>query len=252
MSQLNEELAATRSDLDQAEARIADLEEKLAAAESSAGDIGSLLGDLLGGGGSGDLGIEDLLGLLGGDPQGLSGLEDLLGGLLGGQSGDSGGLGSLLEGLGQSGGLGSCLGTPGSYQITDASLEAQVDDIARAVEDLRGLTFPSEIEPVFVSPDEMAERVRNLVEEGYPQAVEDFDTRLLVAGDDDPGTTSCLHTRPPRPAASRHTTLAATGGCHGRRQQPLVPSIRSHWPQMIMPSRCPPWPEESSKTRTPI
>ena len=188
MSQLNEELAATRSDVDQAEARIADLEQKLAAAESSAGDIGSLLGDLLGGGGSGDLGIEDLLGLLGGDSQGLSGLEDLLGGLLGGQSGDSGGLGSLLESLGQSGGLGSCLGTPGSYQITDASLEAQVDDIGRAVEDLRGLTFPSEIEPVFVSPDEMAERVRNLVEDGYPQAVEDFDTRLLVAlGMIDPG-----------------------------------------------------------------
>ena len=83
LSQLNKELVATRSDLDQAEARIADLEEKLAAAESSGGDLGSLLGDLLGGGGAGDLGIEDLLGLLGGDAQGLSGLEDLLGGLLG-------------------------------------------------------------------------------------------------------------------------------------------------------------------------
>lgn len=178
MSRLNEQLDAVRSDLGDAENRIADLEEQLANAESS----GSLFGDLLGGGEAGGLGIEDLLGaLLGGDPQGLSGLEDLLGGLLGGKSGDVGDLGGLLGGLDPSG-LGSCLsGAPGSYVIGDGSLEAQVDDIARAVEDLRGLSFPSDVEPVFVSADEMAQRVRDLVTEGYPSDLEDFDTRLLVA-----------------------------------------------------------------------
>jgi hypothetical protein len=56
-----------------------------------------------------------------------------------------------------------------------------VADIATAVEDLRGLTFPSEIDPVFVDHEEMGERVRDLVEEGYPADIEDFDTRLLVA-----------------------------------------------------------------------
>ena len=179
-SQLNEQLGVARSYLDEAEGRIADLEEELAAARASAQEGGSPLGDLLGGGGAGDLGIDDLLGLLSGDAQGLGGLEDLLGALLGGESGNPGGLGDLLGGLDQSGGLGSCLGSPGSYQVADASLEAQVDDISQAVEDLRGLDFPSEIAPLFVTPVEMAERVRDLVEESYPAEVEVFDSRLLV------------------------------------------------------------------------
>ena len=179
-SQLNEQLVAARSDLDEAEGKIADLEAELADVQSGAAEGGSPLGDLLGGSGTGELGIDDLLGLLGGDAQDLGGLEDLLGALLGGESGDPGSLGDLLGGLDQSGGLGSCL-SAGSYQVADASLQAQVDDIAVAVEEIRGLTFPSEIEPLFVSPAEMAERVRDLVEESYPPAVEDFDTRLLVA-----------------------------------------------------------------------
>jgi hypothetical protein len=179
ISELSEQIDAARSDLEEAEERIADLEDDLAAAESS----GSLFGDLLGGGDSEDLGLEDLLGaLLGGDAEGLAGLEDLLNGLLGGESGDLGDLEGLLGGLGTSGDLGSCLtAAPGSYEIGDGSLEAQVDDIATAVEDLRGLTFPSEVEPIFVSHDEMAQRVRELVEDGYPAEIEDFDTRLLIA-----------------------------------------------------------------------
>ena len=181
MSQLNDQLVAARSDLEDAEGRIMDLEDELASAQTSEEGGGSPLGDLLGGGGAGDLGIDDLLGLLGGDAEGLAGLEDLLGGLLGGQSGDPGTLQDLFGGLDQSGGLGACLGSPGSYQIADASLEAQVDDIVLAVEDLRQLNFSSEIEPLFVNQSEMAQRVRDLVEEGYPPAVEDFDTRLLVA-----------------------------------------------------------------------
>ena len=178
MSQVNEQLDSVRSDLDQAEGRIAGLEDELAAAQAS----GSTPGDLLGGG-EGALGLEDLLGqLLGGEGEGLGGLEDLLGGLLGGESGGLGDLAGLLGDLDLSGDLGSCLTrAPGSYEITDGSLEAQVDDIAAAVEELRGLSFPSEVEPVFVTPQEMARRVRALVEESYPPEIEDFDTRLLVA-----------------------------------------------------------------------
>ncbi len=94
----------------------------------------------------------------------------------------SGTLGDLFGGLDPSAGLGSCLtGVPGSFEIADETLEAQVDDIARAVEDLRGLSFPVEIEPVFVSHEEMARRVRALVAESYPSDLVDFDTRLLVA-----------------------------------------------------------------------
>ncbi|MEX0666941.1 MAG: hypothetical protein WD313_01275, partial [Acidimicrobiia bacterium] len=179
ISQLNEQVDAARAELDDAEDRIADLEDALSDAESG----GSLFGDLLGGGGSEGLGLDDLLGaLLGGDAEGLGGLEDLLNGLLGGESGDLGDLGGLLGGLDPAGDLGSCLtAAPGSYEIGDESLEAQVDDIAAAVENLRGLSFPSEVEPVFVSHDEMARRVRELVEEGYSADIEDFDTRLLIA-----------------------------------------------------------------------
>jgi hypothetical protein len=187
ISDLDDQIEAARSDLDEAEDRIADLEDQLAEAASG----GDLFGDLLGGGEGGDLG--DLLGgLLGGDTEGLGGLEDLLGALLGGANlgdlgdlgdlEDLGDLGGLLGGLGASGDLGSCLtGAPGSYEIEDSSLDAQVADIATAVEDLRGLTFPSGIDPVFVDHEEMGERVRDLVEEGYPADLEDFDTRLLVA-----------------------------------------------------------------------
>ena len=177
MSEVNGQLEAVRSDLDDAEQRIADLEDELAAAQSD----GSLLGGLLGGSEGGGLG--DLLGqLLGGNGEGLTGLEDLLGGLLGGESGDLGDLGGLLGDLDPSGQLGSCLtSAPGSYEVSDASLEAQVEDIARAVEDLRGLSFPSDVQPVFVSSEEMARRVRALVEESYPPEIADFDTRLLTA-----------------------------------------------------------------------
>ena len=177
MSQVNEQLGSVQADLDEAEERIAELESDLAAAQASGLAQGDLPGE------EGDLGLEDLLGqLLGGEGEGLGGLEDLLGGLLGGESADLGDLGGLLGDLDLSGGLGSCLtGAPGSYEVADDSLEAQVDDIALAVEELRGLSFPSEVEPVFVTPDEMVRRVRALVEESYPPEIEDFDTRLLVA-----------------------------------------------------------------------
>lgn len=184
ISDLGEQIEAARSDLAEAEDRIADLEDQLDQAESG----GDLFGDLLGGGEGGDLG--DLLsGLLGGDTEGLGSLEDLLGALLGGadpgelgELGDLGDLGGLLGGLGASGDLGSCLSdASGSYEVGDGSLDAQVADIASAVEDIRGLSFPLEIDPVFVDSEEMGRRVRDLVEKGYPADIEDFDTRLLIA-----------------------------------------------------------------------
>ncbi|HKY47523.1 MAG TPA: hypothetical protein VJQ79_06010, partial [Acidimicrobiia bacterium] len=135
ISDLGEQIEAARSDLAEAEDRIADLEDQLEEAESG----GDLFGDVPGGGDLGDL----LSGLLGGDTEGLGSLEDLLGALLGGADlgelgdpGDLGDLGGLLGGLGASG-FGSCLsGAAGSYPIRDSSLEAQVADIAEAVEDL--------------------------------------------------------------------------------------------------------------------
>lgn len=184
ISDLGEQIEAARSDLAEAEDRIADLEDQLDQAESG----GDLFGDLLGGGEGGDLG--DLLsGLLGGDTEGLGSLEDLLGALLGGadpgelgELGDLGDLGGLLGGLGALGDLGSCLSAAsGSYEVGDGSLDAQVADIASAVEDIRGLSFPLEIDPVFVDSEEMGRRVRDLVEKGYPADIEDFDTRLLIA-----------------------------------------------------------------------
>ncbi len=67
------------------------------------------------------------------------------------------------------GSLGQCLTTsPGAFAISDESLGAQVDDIANAVEEVRGLSFPEEIDPVFVTSEEMGERVRDLAAEAYP------------------------------------------------------------------------------------
>ncbi|CAN5189240.1 hypothetical protein BH18ACT5_BH18ACT5_12460 [soil metagenome] len=166
----NEDLGAQ---IEAAEDRIGELESQLAAAESS----GS--GDLLGEGGLGDL----LGGLLGGGEGGdLGALEDLLGGLLGG---DSGNLDDLLGGMTggvDMGALGQCLtGTPGAYTISDSSLAAQVDDIAAAVEQIRELSFPGEIDPTFVSSEEMGERVRDLAAESYPPELAEYETRLWVA-----------------------------------------------------------------------
>jgi hypothetical protein len=166
-----------QAQIDASDERISELEDQLAAAETANPLDGALgdgaLGDLLGG----------LLGGQGGDSGDLSGLEDLLNGLLGGESG---GFGDLF-GEGATGGLdfgamGQCLTTaPGSISISDANLAAQVDDIASAVEDIRGLSFPGEIEPTFVSSEEMGERVRDLAAQSYPSALADIQTRLWVS-----------------------------------------------------------------------
>lgn len=185
LSDVNDEVETLRADLTTAEDRIDSLEADLEAAQTADGS--SLAnGDLT----NGELSLEDLLGgLLGGQgansDEGLSGLEDLLGGLLGGEGANSddllGSLSDLFGGIGGSD-LTSCMvGSPGQFDISQESLTAQVDDIAAAVENLRGWTFPETVSPVFVTAAEMGERVRALVAESYPPELVDFDRRLLVA-----------------------------------------------------------------------
>ena len=169
LTRFNIEVDALKSELRDAEDRINALEADLDAAGSS---------------GDSAFGLDDLLaGLLGGHPEGgdLGSLEDLLRGLLGG-GGDPGGFGDLFGGLGADSDLASCMvGSPGQFDISQESLTAQVDDISAAVEDLRGLTFPEEVSPVFVTAEEMGGRVRALVAESYPPELVDFDRRLMVA-----------------------------------------------------------------------
>jgi len=169
LSRFTTEVDSLEGDLRQAEARIDALEADLDAARSS---------------GDSTMGLDDLLsGLLGGHPEGgdLGSLEDLFRGLLEG-GGGSGGLGDLFGGLGANSDLASCMvGSPGQFDISQESLTAQVDDIAAAVEELRGWTFPEEVSPVFVTPEEMGGRVRALVAKGYPPELIDFDQRLLVS-----------------------------------------------------------------------
>lgn len=153
--------------------RIDELDNQLVAAESQISDLEA---DLAAAGETGGSAADNLL-------------EDLLGGLLGGEGGDlgdlfggeNGGLGDLLGGLGGAD-LSACLtSTPGAIEISDTDLETQIDDIAAAVTNLRDLKFPADVEPIFVSPEEMGERVRDLAGEALPDELVEFDTRLWVA-----------------------------------------------------------------------
>ncbi|MGH8928728.1 MAG: hypothetical protein ACRDWH_10285, partial [Acidimicrobiia bacterium] len=165
VGQLNDRIGDLQSDLADARDRIDSLEQELAASAPDGG-LAELLRGLLGDDGGG-FDINELLGLLGEQLKGLQGLDGLEG---------------LLGELAPSTGLGSCLTTaPGSYVVDDDSLDTQVEDISSAVEALRELTFPTTVQPVFVSFDEMGRRVRALVEESYPADVAEYDTRLLVA-----------------------------------------------------------------------
>lgn len=164
VGELRDQVAELENDLDEAQNRISDLEAQLAAAPPAA-EGGNLFDDLLGG-------------LLGGEG-GSSPFEDLLGGLLGGE-GD--GFGGLFGGLGGNTDLGACLtGAPAQYSISEESLESQMEDIEEAVTDIRDLDFPSDIQPTFVTNEEMGNRVRELTEEALVDEVIDFDTRLWVA-----------------------------------------------------------------------
>ncbi|HJU80882.1 MAG TPA: hypothetical protein VJ796_03945 [Acidimicrobiia bacterium] len=167
IGRLNDDVLDLSNQLASAESRIADLEDELASApDNGASGLEDLLGGLLRGEGSGDL-------------------DDLLGDLFAGAGGDLGdlfgedGLGSLLGGANPD--LGSCLtAVPGSIEIANDNLEAQIDDIALAVSDIRELEFTGDVDPILVSPEEMGERVRDLAAEELPADVVEFDTRLWV------------------------------------------------------------------------
>ena len=68
----------------------------------------------------------------------------------------------------------------GDGDITGAAPE-QVARIADAVEEERELTFREEVEPEFVTGEEIARRVRDLSAGSYPPAEADVDDRLLTA-----------------------------------------------------------------------
>lgn len=152
--------------------------------------------DLLGGG------LEDLLGGELGDALGQlfgDSLADLFEGAPGGQ-GD--GLGDLLDGgLGQlddllGGGdllgganpqaLAACVGSDdlgslfGPGETLTGTIDDQIRQIARGVEELRGLTFGTDVTPTLLAPADFAERVASTVREEYPADEADIDARYLV------------------------------------------------------------------------
>lgn len=104
-------------------------------------------------------------------------IEDLLGdteGLLEG----SGELGSLFECLGGLGGIGGS-GEAGTT----------VEEIAQQVEGIRELTFAHDVQPKFLSDQEMTDRVRELFLEDYTPEIADLEQRLLTTlGAIPPGT----------------------------------------------------------------
>ena len=91
--------------------------------------------------------------------------------------------GDLLGG--QDLGLFECLAGSGGFGGTGASapggIEAQVRQVARQVEEIRELVFDEPVEPEFVPPDGMAERVRGEFLEDYPPELAAADDRALTA-----------------------------------------------------------------------
>ena len=156
-----------KSKVDDLEAQVEGLQERIAQLEAEA-DEGGVLGgleDLLGDEGLG--GLEDLLG-----DEGLSGLEDLLGG-------DAlGGLGGATECLAED--AGGLLGG-GSVEIPDDDPDAQYDAVAEWVENERGLQFEAVPEPTYVSADEMATRVEEQIRADYPADEVRADEELYTA-----------------------------------------------------------------------
>jgi hypothetical protein len=121
----------------------------------------------------------------GDDP--LSSLDDLLGG------GGAGGLGNLLGGDLDS--MSKCVGGDdvssllgGGNPIPDTDPRTQYDEIAKRVEEERGLTFDHVPAPVFVDAQEMQSRVEAQIKADYPadaaQADEELYKALGVIDDD--------------------------------------------------------------------
>ena len=115
-------------------------------------------------------------------------LEDLLGGLEDALGGEGGGLADLLEGLGDLGDLDAAQAllrcaqpVEGVERITATTLEGQIEQVRRAVETIRGVSFPEPLEPVLLDADQLAERLEQSVAETVDPDDVDADRRMLSA-----------------------------------------------------------------------
>lgn len=119
--------------------------------------------------------------------EGLEGLEDLerlfgeggdlgkmLEDLLGGEQGPAGGLGGMAD-------LASCVATSERVEVDDDDSATQLDDIEAAVEELRSLQFTDEVEPTYLTQDEIGERITASIDEEYTAEQADIDRRYLAA-----------------------------------------------------------------------
>lgn len=185
---LREQITALDEQVGQLEQELADARE---AGEDDADDdagAGGLLDGLLGG--EGGEGLDDLLGGLGGGD--LGDLEGLLEGLLGGEGG--GGLEDLLGGLGGAGQmeLAQCAAggpEPGSLTVPDAAAEEQIEVIAAQVEELRELTYETDVPTTFLDNDAFEQEVFERFEEDLAPEDADAEGRILAAlGVIEPGT----------------------------------------------------------------
>lgn len=168
------EIRELQADLAEARVALADAQEE-ARAEAEQDEAPSTPGGGGFGGGLGGL-LEDLLEGLGGNG----------GGGLGG--GGGGGLEGLLEGLGGDGqaALFACLSgamasDEGVRPIADGPARDQVAAIAERVEELRGLSFPDEVDTRFLSGSAFEAEVRERFDEDYSPADATLDERILVA-----------------------------------------------------------------------
>lgn len=115
----------------------------------------------------------------GGDGGPFGELGDIVEDLLGEAEG-------LFEGAGEIGSLFECLGAPfaGSGEAGTT-----VDAIARQVESIRELEFGRDVEPRFLTDQEMTDRVRELFLEEYTPKIAELEQRLLTTlGAIPPGT----------------------------------------------------------------
>ena len=172
------QLRSARAEQDQLRRKLADAQQRIDELESSTDGGQSAPGAL-----PEDLqGLEDLfggeggLGELFGDGQ-LGELGERLGELFGGENGG-------LEGLDDLGGaaeLAACVQGSEPVDIDDSTGAAQFEDIEQAVTQLRELEFAEEVDPTYLSQEQIDERITESVEEDYSQQEADIDRRYLAA-----------------------------------------------------------------------
>lgn len=102
---------------------------------------------------------------------GDTGVDELLDGLLGGDGS-----------LGDAGALAACATDPelGRLAIDDSDGAVQYGDIADAVEQVRNLDFSDDVEPTYLTPEEISERITEVVTDEYSREEADIDRRVLA------------------------------------------------------------------------